>query len=1177
MNRLPRVACALLCLMVAALGQEFRASIDGSVSDSSGASIQGATISVTSVERNVTASTQSNATGRYLVQDLLQGSYTVTVEKPGFRKLVRENVKLSTNDHLALDFSLEVGALADSVTVTGETTQLQTENASVSTLVQNRTVENIPTNGRNLYQLQYTLPGVVKTSTYWGSMELYAQGNVNGVAISGGVNGRNETLVDGVANTQSGASVNFVPGLAATQEFTLQSNQYDASYGRLGGGVTSINLKSGTNQLHGELFEFFKNSILNANDWVANKEGDPRERFLNNTYGFEFAGPVVIPKLFNGRNRLFFMVSLESLRESASGSTTSTVPTPAELQGNFGGLFNDDGQQITIYDPLTTRLGPEGNYIRTPFPDNIIPPSRINPVAAAAAAFYPAPTSEGDNALHFNNFFKPQSAYNTYDEWLGKMDFHASDKSNISVRYGQMPWEDREGLVWGNNAADPSNQFPATRVARNFGFDWTYTISPSLIFNLRGGLSRWESFSGNVLGENFDPRKLGFPASLVGQFTTLQFPDFSFENYNQLGSDHYKSYTTDDTWSISPNMTWVRGRHIFKYGFEMRRYNDNSIQPGSAAGVYNFNNSWTQADPLQGDDVSGNEFASFLLGYPSGGSVANNIDPAYHNWYYAPYFQDDLKINRNLTLNLGLRWDYESPRRERYNRMVGGFAFGQASPLASAVGTAAGVANCPACASLKGGLEYAGVGGIPAQSFNSDSNNFQPRIGVAWAFHPGWVMRGGYGLMYLGQNANGPATGYSQATGLVASTDGGLTPAVSLSDPYPASIYPNGLLKPIGNSQGLATNLGQSVQAQYRDRLLPYSQQYSFGLQHEFRGGWLADVSYVGNITKRLPESLNLNFIPRDVLTSMPLSQRATYFTQQVTNPFAGLLPNSSLNGSTIPLQQLLYAYPQYAQVNITNVPIGWQRYDGLQTKVTRRFAQGLVVQVSYTYSKTLEEVAPLNAQDVDLNKLTDTPLEKRLNQWDLRHKFAAVVSYELPFGRGKHFGGNMNRFLNGVAGGWNLNVQTVKQSGFPVFFPNAGPLEARSAAWSDSQRDQAAQASGRPLFDPSEDKWFDTSLFPNQALSPYALRTFPTMFPDVRGQSPRFVEISVFKEFAIGERLRWQVRADFHNAFNFPFFGKFQAVRNNQLDVTSPQFGQLLADISNEPRMVVLVMKVTF
>lgn len=1164
------------CLLIPAFGQEFRASITGAITDPSGAPVERASVTVTNPARNVSSETKSNAAGRYLIQDLLQGTYTLTIEKPGFKKVLREDITISTNDHLGLNFALEVGAVAESVTVTGQPTQLQTENANINTLVQNRAVENIPTDGRNLYQLQYTLPGVVKTSTYWGSMELYAQGNVNGVSISGGVNGQNETLIDGVANTQSGMSVNFVPALAATQEFTLQSNQYDAAYGRVGGGVTSVNLKSGTNELHGELFEFFKNDILNANDWVANKEGTPRQRFVNNTYGFEFAGPVFIPKVFDGRNRLFFMVSLESLRESRSGSTATTVPTPEEIQGNFQGFLNDQGQQVTIYDPLTTRLDSDGNYVRTPFPGNTIPTNRINPVAAAAAAFYPAPTSAGDES-HFNNFFKPQSAYNTYDEWLGKLDYHISDKSNLSVRYGQMPWEDREGLLWGNNAADPSNEFPATRVARNFGFDWTYTISPAMILDLRGGLSRWESSSGNDLGRGFNPAQLGFPSSLVGQFTTLQFPQFSFNNYNQLGADHYTSYSASDNWSITPGMTWVRGRHIFKYGFELRRYNDNAIQPGTADGVYNFDNSWTQANPLQGDDASGNEFASFLLGYPTGGSVANNIDPSYHNWYYAAYFQDDFKVKPTLTVNLGLRWDYESPRQERYNRMVGGFAFGAASPLAGRVAVAAGAQNCPACASLTGGLQYASTGFLPSEAFNSYYTNFQPRAGFAWAFLPKWVMRGGYGLMYLGQSASGPATGYSQTTGLVASTDGGLIPAVSLSDPYPASIYPNGLLRPIGNSNGLATNLGQSVSAQYRNRPLAYSQQYSFGIQHEFRGGWLVDVSYVGNKTNRLPENLNLNFIPRDALTSMPLSQRAAYFTQQVTNPFAGLLPNSSFNGATVPRQQLLYAYPQFSQVTVTNVPIGEQRYDSLAVKATRRFSQGLSVQASYTYSKTLEQVAPLNAQDVNLNDLTGTPLEKRLNQWSLPHKFALVVSYELPFGRGKRFGSGMNRWVDGMAGGWNLNGQTVKQSGFPVFFPNAGPLTSGSAFWDNDQRDKAAQANGNKLFDPSVDKWFNTSLFPSTAISPYDLRTFPTMFPDVRGQSPRFTEFSVFKEFSIHERMKWQIRADFHNAFNFPYFGKFQAVRNNQLDVTNPQFGQLTADISNETRLIVMVMKVTF
>jgi TonB dependent receptor len=529
------------------------------------------------------------------------------------------------------------------------------------------------------------------------------------------------------------------------------------------------------------------------------------------------------------------------------------------------------------------------------------------------------------------------------------------------------------------------------------------------------------------------------------------------------------------------------------------------------------------------------------------------------------FVQDDWKLTPTLTVNLGLRWDYETPRTERYNRMVRGFGFGQANPLASQV---SGL-------DLTGGLLYAGSSGDSRLSFNPDKKHIEPRGGVAWRFAPKWVMRAGYGLAYLGQSANGANTGFSQPTSLVASTDGGLTPAVSLSNPFPTTLFPTGLLQPIGSSRGLATNVGQSISAQYMDRPLPYSHQYSFGFQHELKGGWLVDASYSGNVTRRLPVSLGLNFLPASALNSMPVAARAAYFTAAVPNPMAGLLPSSSINGATVPRQQLLYAYPEFTGVSITNVPIGASRYDSFQSKVTHRFSHGLAMQGSFTISKSLEQVSTLNAQDVNLNNLQGTPLEKRLTAFDAPRAVSIVSSYELPFGKGRRFGRTMRPLLNGIAGGWNVNAQWTAHSGYPFSFPNAAPLMPGTANLHDSQRDSMAQKAGRTQWDPSYDPWFNTALFPTQAQAPFTLRDFPTMFPDVRSKILNVWDISVYKEFPIKERVRWQVRTDFHNAFNHPWFGNLAS--NN---VTNSQFGQVSVssiDDTSEPRLIVLVMKIVF
>lgn len=1156
-----RLTLAGLFFLGAAWAQEFRASLSGEITDPSGAAISGATITVTNVNRNTDTVEVSNSLGRYVVNFLSPGAYNVTVDKPGFKKLVRQGIRLSSSDKFDLDLRLEVGSISEAVTVTGEPPQLQTESASRSALIENRVIESVPTNGRNLYQLQYVLPGVIKTSTYWGSMELYASGNINGVAISGGRQGENETLIDGVTSTRPDRGIAFAPSLNATQEFTVLTNNYDAQYGRVSGGTTSIVTKSGGNRLHGQLFEFMKNEKLNANDWVANKNGLSRVPFKQNTFGFEVDGPVVIPKVFDGRNRMFFMLSLEGLREHNPGSQITTLPDANLLQGDFSGLRNNSNVPVAVYDPITTVLGADGKtYTRQPFAGNKIPASRINPISAKVASFYPKPTGLGDGFDHQNNYAVITPSTNSYDSWLGKMDIRASRKSNVSFRYGQTPWSNFSKLVWGTNAAEPSGEAPSTRVFRNWGADWVYTIAPNVVFNLRGGLARYEGFSGNVFARGFDPKSLGFPAALVNQFSALQFPRFNLGTYSPLGAATVTSYETHDSYSIQPSINYVRGRHTMKAGTELRRYNRNQLSPGAASGTYTFNKAWTQTDPQRGDAASGNEFASFLLGYPASGSVDRNIDTAYRNMYAALFFQDDFKLTSKLTLNLGLRWDVETPRKERYDRMVAGFAFNQASPIAP-----------KAALDLKGGLLYAGVGGNPTTAFESSRNQWQPRVGVAWQFLPSWVLRAGYGRSYLGQAENGPATGFSQPTNLIAAASGSFAPGVTLNDPYPTSFFPSGLLTPIGNSQGLSTNLGQGISAQYRDRPLPYSHQYSFGFQHTLRG-WLIDSSYVGNQTARLPVGLNLNFIPTSALTSQPVDQRPAYFSQQVPNPLAGLLPNSGINGATVARQQLLFAYPQFSQVTISSVPIGKQRYDALQMKAARRFTNGFSGQVSYTWSKTLEQVSLLNAQDVNPSNPLSTPLEKRLVQYDIPSKLAAVVTYELPFGKGKKWGNDLHPIVRTIAGNWNLNVQTVAQSGFIFDFPTAGNLEARSAKLTDGQRDETARKLGRDQFDVSVDKWYDTTLFPKQAQVPFTLRNFPTRFSDVRSRGLKSSEISVYKEVLVKELFRIQFRADFQNAFNYPLFGKQQS--NN---VTDSRFGQLQADITNEKRIVVAVMKVVF
>jgi hypothetical protein len=1152
-----RFGSALLLFASASLSQEFRGSITGIVSDPTGSPVANARVVARSTTRNTVAEAASNETGRYLIQFLLPDTYTVTVEKEGFKKFAREALRVGATDRLGLDATLELGAVADSITVTGEAAQLQTETATRVATIENKYIDNIPTSGRNLYQFQYTLPGVYKASNYWGDFELYAFGNINGVSINGGRRQENETLIDGVPTTQPDRGVVYVPALQSVQEVSVISNIYDAQYGRIGGGVTSINLKSGTNALHGQLFHFIENEKLYAGQWLNNATGVGRTPFRQNVFGFEFDGPVYIPKVFDGRNKLFYMISLEGLRERNPNLQIRKMPTADQIRGNFSALRNARNEPVSIFDPVS----------RQPFAGNIIPASRINPVASKVAAFYPAANARPLGPDNEGNYVQLTASRNGYDSWNGKMDFRPSGKSSYSYRYAQTPWTNYSQIVWGTNAGEPSGQYPSTRISRTWAADMTRTLSPTLLFNLRAGLARYEGFSGNSFADGFDPRQLGFADSLVRQFTAVQFPRFNMGTYSEVGATRTRGYDTNDTYTLQPNASWIRGKHSMRFGADFRRYHRNSINPGSAAGTYTFGRNWTQRDTQRADALSGDEFATFLLGYPSGGSVDRNADLAYRNHYFAGFFQDDWKLAPKLSINLGLRWDYETPVVERYNRMIRGFAFDQASPIA---GRVQGL-------SLKGGLLFAGSSGDQRRSFSPDRNNWQPRVGVAWQFKPKWVMRAGYGLSYLGQSAVGSPAGFSRPTALVASTDNGLTPAVDLGDPFPSRLFPTGLLQPIGSSQGLATNLGLGIGAQWLNRYLPSSQQVSFGFQRELWWGFTVDAAYSANFTRDLPVGVQLNFTPIQELTRLPVADRPAYFNQQVPNPMAGLLPGSAFNGATIPRSQTLVAFPHFASVGISDVPIGTTRYDSLQVKATRRLSGGLAMQIGYTVSKSTERVNLLNGQDADLGNLLNTRLEKRLVEFDTPQNLSVLTSFDVPFGKGRKYGSSMHPVLNGFAGGWNLNAQYVYRSGLLFEFPTAAPLAARSAKLNHSQRDELARKGGRSQFDPLYDVFFDTSLFPRQAPAPFTLRDFPTRFADVRSKSLNVWELSVSKDFNLlarsdASRVKLQIRADAQNAFNIPWFSRLQSNA-----VNNARFGYLNPSPRTEPREVVLAAKILF
>jgi len=1149
-----RIVLALLSL-VALSAQDFRSTLGGTVTDPAGGAVSGAKVRAVNTQTNATGEATTNDSGRYSISFLIPGPYVVTVEAPGFKQFVRQNVELQISSSVGLDVRLEIGAVTDKVTVTAQLSQLETETASRGGIVDNELLAGVPNAGRNVYQLAFAMPGVHKPSNSQGTeFNLDGLANsrtaINGAASGvGGTDSNTDVLIDGTSATKGDRQVIMIPALESVQEFRVLTNIFDAQYGRTGGGIITTTTKSGTNSFHGAVFDRYFDQRLGANSWANNRNNVAQPDNTYHNYGFQTNGPVRIPKVFDGRNRLFYMVSYDASPSNSLYTTQWTTPLPEMKTGDFSNLLAANGQRVTIYDPMTTRASGT-TFVRTPFAGNRIPQTQINPVGAKIVGYYPDPTQAGDTPARVNNFFQATPNSGTLWQWTGRMDVRLGNNDAVFGRYGETNMTrccDQRYPT--NSPAETSTILPRGRRGRTLTLDWTRTINATTTFNLRAGFSRLENLSGNDQTTSFDPVSLGFPASLVSQFSRPQYPNINMGTYMAQGAG--PSVQGDDTYTLGASGGKVFSTHVTKFGVEARDFRTTNLNFGPAGGAFTFGKQWTQADPNRADALSGNEIATALLGYPTAGSLTLPITPAYRAKYLSFFFQDDWKVTRKLTLNLGVRWDYESPVMERYNQMTNGFAFGQPSPIASQVANRPGIENCPACRTLTGGLLFAGTSGDERYAFAPDRNNFQPRIGAAYALDSKTVIRGGFGIYTLGQWALGGSTGFSRSTPVITTVDN-LTPTATMSNPFPA-----GILKPVGSSLGLATDLGLGLNVGYRNRNIPVSKQVSFGFQRELPFGIFADVSYVGNFTTGLPVNAAMNSIPVS-----ELGKAANYYSDRVTNPMAGFLPNNAaLNGATIPRQSLLVDFPQYSGLTINNIPVGRNDYNSLQVSVKKRWANGLNLQVNYFAGKTLEALLPLNAQDIRASNILEPVLERRLTIFDVAKKLAVIGTYELPFGKNRTFLSNMHPVGNALLGNWRLGWNVTLQGGFPIDFPNAAPLEARSAELSGDQR--------------TLDRWFDTSLFPRVAgPAPFTLRNFPTRFPDVRFMGVNNWDFSLSKDFVIFERLKTQVRADAINAFNRPYFTALNGAATN---VTSPNFGQIAPAQNNQPRVIYLEFRMTF
>ncbi|HEV2765414.1 MAG TPA: TonB-dependent receptor, partial [Pyrinomonadaceae bacterium] len=668
-----------------------------------------------------------------------------------------------------------------------------------------------------------------------------------------------------------------------------------------------------------------------------------------------------------------------------------------------------------------------GRFIRDPFPGNIIPPNRLNPVGLAIANAFPLPNT-GAAGARFNNFINsPNLESEQFYNFVLRGDANIGENHHMFARYvrnkrNQFSGFDYPGL--GRDAQDP-----LVRANNGVAVDLVSTLSQTKVLNLRATYTRFVQAASRRTAEGFDATTIGLPAGFNAARPVAIVPRFELEQYQAFGPRN-PSQNTTNTISLQGNLAMVYGKHSLRVGGEVR---DNRINARGASfswggGQFAFNRNFTQQDPtLPASGTQGSAVASLLLGFPSGGTVDDLSRPGFRWRYYAPYIQDDIRVSRKLSVNLGLRYDYEAAPVERFNQQNRGFGFDQTSPLQALIAGRPGVNECPACTNLRGGLLFAGVNGQPEEAFEADRNNFQPRVGVAYELNEKTVLRGGYGLYYFPQAEFGGTTGFTISTPFVSTLSTGI-PANSLSNPFPA-----GILRPVGSSLGLLTQAGGNVIFSNPDREIPKIHQYSVGLQRQLPGNFRLDLAYVGSRSLDiLTNDFNVgNARNINVLSAAQLADarvRPGFYNEEVDNPFAGLLPGTGLNGARIARRRLLVPFPQFNEVVMALENAGDIRYDSLQASVERRTASGLTVIASYTFSKTIGALGFLNPQDEEASR--------SVTDFDRPHVFVLSGVYQLPFGRGRQFFTDAGRGLNMLLGGWEYNFIARFQSGRPLNLP---------------------------------------------------------------------------------------------------------------------------------------------
>jgi hypothetical protein len=1170
---------------MAVFGQETRGTISGAVIDSTGAGIPNVKVTTTETRSGTRASTMSNSSGQYTIPFLAPGLYEVAAETQGFKKFVRSGLELGSGDHPVIDIRLEIGDASQSVEVVGDVSLINTENSSTGQTITAQQVEDFPLNGRTPMMLAQLAIGVIST----GSPSLvhpFDNGAAAAWSIGGAPAQTSELLIDGAPNGTWDNRVAYNPPQDAVQQVVVKAFDSDSAYGHTGSGTLNQVMKTGTNDFHGSLHEFNQVSALTANNFFNNQKGlgNPLTHF--NQYGASIGGPVLIPRLFNGRNKLFWFFAWENLKDSQPNTDFTTVPTDAEKQGNFSAYG------ATMYDPNTGTL--TGTVVnRTPFAGNIIPTARLNPISVAYMKYYPEPNVIG-LANGFANFGNSATSNDNYSNELGRIDYNMSDRSRLAFNVRHNSEFQTKNNYFGNVATGTN----LTRENWGASADEVYTLTPTTILNLRVNFTRMNEIHAEP-SSGFDPASLGYPAYIAGSSQYAQMPFIGFSgscgsqtSFQCLG-DNGASKDPSQSFQLFGDVVKIVGTHAMKFGFDGRQYRLNVATYGNSSGSYTFANNWTkQASNTSTAAVPGQDLASMLLGLPTAGQFDVNARASFYSYYYGGFFQDDWRLKKNLTVNLGVRFDHDLPYSEKYGRAVDGFNTTAANPVAAAAIAAYGKSPIPQIAAgsfaVPGGLTFASPS--DRTLYQNPTRLVSPRAGFAWSpdlFKGKTVIRGGFGmfvapvtvanLAITGAYSSNPIVdqeGFSQTTTFVVPSNF-LTPTTTISNPFPA-----GILQPTGSAAGLSTFLGQTVSFLNPKVRNPYSMRWNFGFQHTLSKDMVLEVVYIGNHSVHLPiPTTQLNVIPRQYLSTLGTRDQTLInrLTATVANPFAGLLPGTSLNSATTTVAQLLAPYPEFpvgsgsqsTGVIEQNANLGSSFFQSVNVRLEERLSHGISLIGTFIRSKLIEEDSWLN--DTDLSP------EKRISPFDHPNHFVTAAVYTLPIGKGKLVN-TESRWSNAAFGGWVLTGIYTFQTGQPINWVNGSTTTPGDYVYYGGD----LKLHNRDVSSPTATA-FDITRFPiaytdqtgtqitvaAQQLQ-YHIRTFSTTFPNLRQDGINNFDSSLLKRFNFTERIYFQLRLEVFNIVNHPTF----AAPNAQ--ATNANFGVITAQ-SNRPRTIQIGARFVF